>query len=160
MDAMLLRQPLVLNFQIEIVFAENFPEISGSVSGGFILACHQVFGNFPGKTAGKSDQSLAMIGKKFLADARLVIEAVPRSLGSDLDEILITLFIFGEHEQVVVSVTFGRRPVIVFLADVELAADDRLDAGFLRLSCELDGSIDIAMIRHGDRLLAYLGDTF
>src|SRR5205823_11927579 len=98
--------------------------------------------------------------KKFLADARLVIEAVPRGLGSDFDEVLIAFFILGEHQQVIVSVAFGWRPMIVFLADIKLATDNVLDPNFLRLSYELDGAIDVAVVGHGHRLLAYVGDAF
>ena len=38
MDAMLLRQSLVLDFQKEVVFAEDLPEISGSIAGRFAAA--------------------------------------------------------------------------------------------------------------------------
>ena len=52
--------------------------------------------------------------------------------------------------QVVVGVAFGRGAVVFFLADVELATDDRLHARVLGRIDEMDGAENVAMIGHGD----------
>jgi hypothetical protein len=55
---------------------------------------------------------------------------------------------------VVVSVAVGRsaqNPVVVFFADVELAADDRLNPRGLGGVHEMHGAKNIAMIGHGYR---------
>ena len=92
-----------------------------------------------------------MLGQKFLADARLVIEAVQRGFRGDLDQVAIAFLVFGQHQQVVVGVAFGRRArcVVVFLADVKLAADDRLDAGLVRRIHEMHRAEDVAVVGHG-----------
>jgi hypothetical protein len=55
-----------------------------------------------------------------------------------------------------ISVTFGA--VIVRLADVELAPENRLDSLLLRCIEEVHCPKDVAVIRHRDGLLAYLVD--
>ncbi len=90
-----------------------------------------------------------MLGEKFLADARLVIKAVQRGFGRDLDQVAVAFFVFGEHEQVVVGVAFGRGAVVVFFADVEFAADDGLHARMFGGVDEVDRAKDVAVVGHG-----------
>ena len=92
-----------------------------------------------------------MFGQKFLADAGLVIEAMQRRFGNDLDQIAIALVIFGQHDEVVVAVALGRGAMIFLLADVELAAQDRLHARFFGGIGERNSAKDVAMVGHGDR---------
>src|SRR5215471_12440201 len=49
--------------------------------------------------------------------------------------------------------------MIVLLADVELAADDRLDSLLLRGIYKMDRAIDVAMVGHGHGLLPDLAHT-
>jgi len=50
-----------------------------------------------------------MLRQKFLAYSRLVIKPAQRSLRSDLDQIAVAFFIFGQHQQVVIRIAVGRR---------------------------------------------------
>ena len=90
-----------------------------------------------------------MLGEKFLADARLVVEAVQRGLRGDLHQVAVAFFVLSQHQQVVVGVALGRGAMVVLLADVELAADDRLHAGVFGRIDELDCAKDVAVIGHG-----------
>ena len=92
-----------------------------------------------------------MFGEKLLADARLVVEAVQRGFGDNLDQVAITLVVFRQHDEMVVAVALGRGAMIFLLADVELAAQDRLDARFLGGVDEGHRAEDVAVIGHGDR---------
>ena len=76
MNAVLHRQALVLNFEIEIVFAENVAMSGGRVARGFVVPFHQPLGNFSLEAAGEADQSAGMFRKKFLAHARFVVKAM------------------------------------------------------------------------------------
>ncbi len=49
--------------------------------------------------------------------------------------------------------------MVVGLADVEFAAEDRLDALGLGRIEEVDGAVDVAVVGHGDGLLAESGDA-
>ena len=53
--------------------------------------------------------------------AGLVIKTMQRGFRRDLGQVPVAFFVFGEHQEVVVGVAFGRRApdvVVVFLADV------------------------------------------
>ncbi len=149
MDAVLHLQTLILDFQKEVFFAENIGERSGGRARSIVVILHQAFGNFALEASGEADQSAGMLGEKLLADPRLVIKAMQRSLRRDLDQIAVAFFVFGEHQQMVVGVAFGRRAMVVFLADIEFAADDRLHARMLGCVDKMDCAKNIAMVGHG-----------
>ena len=106
-----------------------------------------------------------MFSEKFLAHPWLVIKAVKRGFGGDLYQIAITFFVLGQHEQMIVGIAFGGGAVVVFFADVEFAADDRLHARMLMSSIyEVDRAKNVAVIghRHGRhaQLLHMLAELF
>ena len=93
-----------------------------------------------------------MLGEKFLAHTRLVVEATQRGFRGNLCEIAIALFVLCQHEQVVVSVAFGRcalNVVVFFLADVKFATDDWLNSGLVRGVHKMHRAKNIAVIGHG-----------
>jgi hypothetical protein len=125
---------LILNLQKEIVFAEDIAIEHAAARAASYFSFHQSFRDFAFKAARQADQSFGVLRQKFLAHARLVIKAVQRGLRRDLHQVAIAFFVFRQHQQMVVGVAVGRRAldvVIVLLADVELAADDGLDARLL-----------------------------
>ena len=149
MDAVLHFQALILNLEIEILFAENVGEGSGGGASGVVIVLHEALGDFALQAAGEADEPAGMLGEKLLADARLVVEAVQRGLGGDLDQVAVALFVFGEDEQVVVGVAFGGGAVVVLFADVEFAADDGLHARVLGGVDEMHGAKNVAVVGHG-----------
>ena len=153
-DAVFLFQALVLNFQEEIVRAENIAVGGGRIPGRVVVVFHQAFGDFAFQAAGKSDQSFGVLGQKLLAHPRLVIEAAQRGFRGDLGQIAVAFLVFRENQKMVISVALGWSAldvVVVLLADVELAADDRLHPGLVGGIDEMDRAKDVAMIGHGHR---------
>ncbi len=92
---------------------------------------------------------LRMLGEKFLADARLVVEAVQRRFGDDLDQVAIAFVVLRQHDQMVVAVALGRGAMVFLLADVKLAAQDRLHARFFGGVGECHRAEDVAVVGHG-----------
>ena len=159
-DLVLLLQALVLNLQEEILRAEDVAVEASGLARGVVLPFRQPLGDLALQAAGKPDQPLRVLRQEFLADARLVVEAVERGLRDDLDQVAVALVVLGEHDQVVVVVAVGRRAVhavVVLLADVELAADDRLDAVLLRGIVEMHRAEDVAVVGDGDGRHVQLG---
>ena len=152
-------EALVLNFEEEVAAAEDVLVLRGSAARGLVVPFHQVLAELAGEAAGEADESCGVFGEIFLADARLAIEAVERGLRRDADEVAVALFVFGEDEQVVVVVALRLGAMVVLLADVELAAEDGLDAARLGGVEEVDGSVDVAVIGDGNGLLADVGDA-
>ena len=151
LNALFLGNTLVLDLEIKIALAENVGVGRGSLARRVVLAFGQPLGHFALQTRGQSDQTLRVFGEKFLADARLVVEAVQRRLGNNLNQIAIALVVFGQHDEVVVAVTFGRGAMIFLLADVELAAQDGLHTRFFSGVGESHRAENVAVIGHGDR---------
>ncbi len=150
MNAVLKFQALILNLKEEIVLAENVGVGSGRRARGFVIVFHQALGDFALQASREADEPAGVLRQKFLADARLVIEAVQRSLGGDLDQVAVSLFVFGEHQQVVVGVAFGSGAVVFLFADVKFAADDGLHAMLVRRVDEMHRAENVAVIGHGD----------
>ena len=77
-----------------------------------------------------------------------------RRLRRDADQVAIALFVLRQHQQMVVVVALRIGAMVFLLADVKLAAQDRLDALLLRRLKEVHRAIDIAVIGDRNRLLA------
>src|SRR5579863_6249171 len=115
MDPMFLLQALVLNFQEEILFTENVGKSCRCIACGVIVFFHQKFGDFALQAPREPDQPLRMLRKKLLADAWFVVKTVKRGFRSDLYQVLVAFFTFGEDEQMVVGVALRRRPLYVVI---------------------------------------------
>ena len=99
------------------------------------------------------------LAREILADAGLAVEAMQRGLAGEADEVAVAGFVFGEDEEMVVLVVFRGGAVVVVLADVELAAEDGLDALLLRGVEEVDGAVDVAVVGHGGGGLADVAEV-
>src|SRR5207249_3238348 len=153
-DAPLLLETLILNLQKEIVCSKDLTKATGGAASRLVLSGHQVIGNLTGQASRKTDKSPGMGSEKVLADPRLVVETMQRSLGSDLDQISISLFIFRQHHQVMIAVAIGRSAMVGVFADVKLAANDGLHLGLFRGIYEMNSAVNVAVIGHGNGCLA------
>ena len=132
-------------------FAEDVAIGRGRLARGVVLPFRQTLGDFALQAGRQPDQPLRMLGQKFLADARLVVEAMQRRLGNDLHQVAIALVVLGQHDEVVVAVALRRGAMVFLLADVKLAAQDRLHPRFFSGIDECHRAEDVAMVGHGDR---------
>jgi hypothetical protein len=99
-----------------------------------------------------------MLRQVLLADARLPIEPVQRGLRGYPDQVPVPLFVLRQHQQVVVVVVLRLGAVILVLADIELAAQNRVNDLGLGGVKKVDRPVDVAVIGHGDRLLPQFRD--
>ncbi len=140
-------EAVILDFEEEVVLAEHLGELAGGALGLVVLPCHEVLVELAGEAAGEADEAFGVAGEEVFGDAGLAVEAVEGGLGGEAHEVAIAGFIFGEHEEVVVAVSEGA--VVVGFGEVELAAEDGLDAFFLHGVEEVDGAEDVAVVGHG-----------
>ena len=146
------REAVVLNFEEVVPSPEEIFVEAGADFGRFVVAGHDVLRDFAGEAARETDEAFGVFGEKFFADARLAIEAVQRGLAGKSNEVFIARFVFGEDEHVVVlGVGVGLAAMILFLADIELAAEDGLQVALLHGVEEVDGAVDIAVVGDGGR---------
>jgi hypothetical protein len=122
--------------------------------GFVVFASHEVLIDLAGETAGEADEAFGVFSEKVFRDAGLAVETVKRGLAGEADEIAVARFVFGENNEVVILVTFGRGAMVIVFADVELASEDGLDSLLLHSVEEVDCAVDVAMVGHGGSGLA------
>ncbi len=74
-------------------------------------------------------------------------------LAGQPDQVAVAFFVLRQHQQVVVLVIRRLRAMILRLAHVELAPQNRLDPLGLRRVEKVHRPIDVPVVRHRDRLL-------
>ena len=148
-DRLVRGQAVVLNFEEVVALAEEILIEAGGAFRVVVLPCHQVLVDFAGETAGEADESFAVFGEELFADAWLAVEAVESRLAGEADEVAVTRFVFGEDEEMVVGVAFGSATVVFVFADVQLAAEDGLEALLVHGVEEVDRAVDVAVVGHG-----------
>ena len=77
-----------------------------------------------------------------------------RSLRGNPHQVPVAFLVLRQHQQVIVFVSVARRAVVLVLADIELAAQDRLDSLGLGRREKVHSPIDISVVGHRDRLLS------
>ena len=104
----------------------------------------------PGEAAGERDQTFRVPFEQLPVDARLVVVALQVAQRGELDQVGVALIRLGEQRQVCVALPLQAAVV----ADVDLAADDRLDAVTGGLAVEGHGTGERAVVgeRHGRHL--------
>ena len=120
-------QAVVLQFQEEILRAEQVGVFVGQALGFFVTVRQQGLIDVAAQARRQRDQALGMPRQQVLIDARLVIEPVQVAGGNQLDQVAIAFLVLAQQHQVVVAVGVALDGVAL-LRDVHLAADHRMDA--------------------------------
>ena len=76
---------------------------------------------------GGADQSLMVLLKQVVVDARVVVEAVDVGLGDEAHEVVVAREVLREEDQVMAPLALVARRVVARGGDVRLAAEDGLD---------------------------------
>ncbi len=150
-DALMI-EAVGLHFQIEVFLAEDLLKLPGDRHGaGHVFLADQVR-NLAAQAPGQRDEPFVMLLKNLLIHPRFIIKSFKVGFTDEFDQILIAGEIRGQQNQMVIIVM---RQAAVFFGmaasqrHVGFAADDRLDAGVVGFSIELDGPEHVAVIGHG-----------
>ena len=148
-DFGLLRQVVVLQFEIKVFRAERLLEpINRLASARQIILLNQLR-NFAGQAAGQRDQSLLVRRQSFLIEARFVVKAFQMRVGHEFDQVLVADLIFGQQHEVVINVPAAAGGFLFQPAswcDINFAANDRLDALGARALIKLNRAIKDSVI--------------
>ena len=145
-DLRLLGEAGVLDLDVGGVAAEDLGEPVEVGARVVSPALRERARDAPGEAAGESDDALRMALEELPVDARLVVVALEVAERGEPDEVRVALVRLGEERQMRIPLRL-RVPVV---GDVELTADDRLDARASCLAVELDGAGERAVVRERD----------
>ena len=136
----------VLHLDVGRVLAEDLDEpvhLGRRVGGPGLL---ERLADPPGEAAGERDQPLGVGLEQLPVDARLVVVALEVAGRGELDQVGVAGVVLGEEREV--SVPLGLGAAVV--ADVDLAAENRLDSDLSGLPVELDGPGERAVVGEPD----------
>ena len=151
----LLGNGVILEFEIEIVRAKSLLKPINAIARLLQVILDDGLGNFARHAAGERDQALVMLREDFLVDARLVVIALQMRRRGELDQILVSLFILREQHEMIVNIATASAGVRLLFQpaarrDIDLAADDGLDAFLPRRLVEIHRAVKHAVIGDGD----------
>ena len=147
-DHVLFGQAVGLQLQIKIAGIDGsvFP---GQTQGLVHVPGQDGAGNFAGDAGRKAGQALGVAAQHILVHARLVVKAVQKTVADQLDQIVIAQLVSGQQNQVVAAARQFRGFVRMIMADVDLAAENGLDAELLAGRVEIRRAEHIAVVGDG-----------
>ncbi len=146
----LLGQAGVLELDVDVLGAEQLGEPGDLGQRGGVVAVAQQHRGLAAQAPGERDEALVVLAEQLPVGARLVVVALEVGRGGELHEVLVAGLVAREQREVRVAL-LDSRPAVPVGGDVELEADDRLDALVLGGAVELDGAAQRAVVGEGDR---------
>ena len=153
-DSRLLVEPVGLDLHEVVVLAEDLTIPAGGFSGPQGLAGAQESRDLGVQAPGEDEQPLGMLREELPIHPGFVVEPLQVRLRHELDEILIPCAVSYEDRQVVGTLVAAVLRAAFATASgrhVELAPEDRLDAGLLGCEVEIDRAEEVAMVGERDR---------
>ena len=155
-NALLLGNPVVLNFEEEIAFAEDVSQVVSRPLGGFVTVRGKRRRHFSAKAGGEADQPVGVPGQQVFIDAGLVIKALRVGRGSELHQIAVASLVLAENHQVVRTVGVLSLVKAVGRRHVNFAADDGFQAALHGRFVKLHRAKQVSVVGDGHRGLFQL----
>ncbi|MBA7690661.1 hypothetical protein ES703_99192 [subsurface metagenome] len=134
-------------FQIEV--AEGLLVPPGSLLGVLEAPAQNKLGNLTANTGAEGDKALMVLLQQFLIYSRLIVETFQVGFGGKLNQVLVSGLVFGEEDEVVVVFISSAAAGEAVRGDIDLAADNRLDADFPGCLVELNHAVHHAVVGDG-----------
>ncbi len=153
-DLRLFGNAVVLQFEEKIVRAERLLEPVHRVARLVQLVFEDPIRDFAREAAGHRDQAFLVRGQDFLVNARLVIIALQMRGGGKLDEVFVAGLVLGQQAEMMINVASAAAGFLFQPAarrDINLAADNGLDALFARRLVKINDAVHRAMVGDGER---------
>ena len=144
---------MALEFQV-IAVSEQFAIPAGGFDSAFIVAVGQQPWHLGGGAPGEADEAGAELFQQALVDARAVVEALDVGLGHQLHQVAVAGVVAGQQHQVGRAALGGVLFVPAVVCDVDLTADDGLDACVAAGGVKIDHAIEGAVVGDGQRIHA------
>jgi hypothetical protein len=153
---------VVLYLDVKAFRAEHLAVSSRDILGAAHVFAEESPADFALETAGKSDESAAVLGQNFVVDSRFIIEAFEVSGGGEFQEVLVSLAVAHEEREVVTCFLVRPAAAVVpaFMCHIRLVAYDGLYAMLERFRVELDCAEEIPVVGDGNGACALPAGLF
>ena len=153
-DLVVLFEVGVLDLDVEVLLAEDLDHQVHLGPRRRLVALHDRLVDAAGQAATQCDQALRVLLQQVEINARLVVIALEIAQGDQFDEVVVPLKILGQQREVRPIATARRLLCAAILDEVDLAANNRLDAGLRGRPVEVDrpGHRTVIGDRHGRHL--------
>ena len=151
-DRLLRVEAVVHELDEEVARPEHRGVLPGRLFGLLGQAAAEPDRDLALETGREPDEAPGVGGQELLVDPGPVVEALEVALGDEPAEVPVPGLVLDEEDEVVVMDVGGRPGLLVEAAlrgDIDLAAEDGLDAPGLGLLEELDGAEDVAVVGQG-----------
>ena len=145
-DALLHVEVRVLHLDVDVVLAEDRREAVELALGVVGAPLLERLADAAREAAAERDEPGAVPVEQLPVDARLVVVALEVAERAELDQVRVALVRLGEERQVRVALLLG----LAVVGDVDLAAEDRLDAVLFRRLDEVDRARERAVVGEPD----------
>ena len=150
----LLRQTVILYFDIEIALAEDFPVPERRLPCRLVVPLGKLLRNLPAQAGGQCNQPSVIAAQQLLVHARLVVKALGKGERHHFAQIPVALVALAQKNQVIgIPVRADRLFEPGRMRHINLAPDDRLDALLFARLPERHRAVHHAVIGQRDRLL-------
>ncbi len=128
-EAVLLSQAMILQLEEETVRPEDVAVLAGQLASQLPVVDLERLGDLAAKAGGEADQTLRVLRQVFTVDPGLVVVAVEVRIGDEAAQVLVSLPVLGEKDEVE-GLAVGLAFLVVHApaGDVRLDADDGFDA--------------------------------
>ncbi len=147
---LLLGNPMVLQFQKEIVRSENPSVFFRRGPGLLIHSPDQKSGNFPGQTGAQGDYAFMVLFQRLIVHPGFIIKSFRKPFGYNFHQIVIARIIFSQQHHMVIAVFPGNiLPVKPGPGrHIDLTADNRLNSRIFTGTVKVDHAVHHAMVRN------------
>ena len=156
---LLVPQVMIHDLDIEVFLAEDVLHLPHVGAGTLVLAVHQQLRQVAAQAGAQADQALVMFPDQVVIDPRPVVITCQETLADQVHQVLVTRIVLAQQDQVAV-LPAGQALVRPVLADVRLAADDRLDPRLRHRGIEINRAVQYAVVGDRARIHAELLQPF
>ena len=153
-NRLLLRNAMILEFQIEIAFSEDVFHLQGIIPGIFIIFIQQILLNTASQASRQRYQTFVVFFQKRDIYSGLSVKTICIGFGNHIAEVFIAFAVFAQQNQMVRIVIDAVSTVAHQSAcGINLTADDRLDPGSLCRLIKINAAIHHAVVGDGNGAL-------
>jgi hypothetical protein len=150
-------EAVLLDLEVQVLGAEDLQQVVGVGARRGRVVVDEALAEPRGQAAGERDDALAVGRELGHVERRLAaVQAVEEAGRGELDQVAVADVVLGQQRQVV-ALDLAWRAVRVVVDQVDLAAEDRLDALVPARLVELDRAVHDAVVGQPERRLAELG---